>query len=34
MKLSRDALMHAYRQMAIIRQFEERLREEIKTGQI
>lgn len=34
MTLSRDALMRAYRQMATIRQFEERLHEEIKTGQI
>ncbi len=34
MQLSRDALLHAYRQMATIRQFEERLHEEIKTGQI
>lgn len=34
MTISRDALMRAYRQMATIRQFEERLHEEIKTGEI
>ncbi len=34
MQLSRDALLRAYRQMATIRQFEERLHDEIKTGEI
>ena len=34
MQLSRDQLLRAYRQMAIIRAFEERLHEEIKTGEI
>ena len=34
MQLSRDALLHAYRRMVTIRMFEERLHEEIKTGQI
>jgi pyruvate dehydrogenase E1 component alpha subunit len=34
MQLSRDALLGAYRRMATIRQFEERLHEEIKTGEI
>ena len=34
MQLSRDKLHRAYRQMAIIRAFEERLHEEIKTGDI
>jgi len=34
MQLSRDALLRAYCQMATIRQFEERLHEEIKTGRI
>jgi acetoin:2,6-dichlorophenolindophenol oxidoreductase subunit alpha len=33
-QLSRDQLLRAYRQMAIIRMFEERLHEEIKTGEI
>jgi acetoin:2,6-dichlorophenolindophenol oxidoreductase subunit alpha len=33
-QLSRDQLLRAYRQMAIIRAFEERLHEEIKTGEI
>lgn len=34
MQLSRDQLLRAYRQMAVIRAFEERLHEEIKTGEI
>jgi len=34
MQLSRDALLHAYRQMATIRAFEERLHAEIMTGEI
>jgi pyruvate dehydrogenase E1 component alpha subunit len=34
MQLSRDALVGAYRRMATIRAFEERLHEEIKTGEI
>jgi TPP-dependent pyruvate/acetoin dehydrogenase alpha subunit len=34
MQLSRDQLLRAYRQMATIRAFEERLHEEIKTGEI
>jgi acetoin:2,6-dichlorophenolindophenol oxidoreductase subunit alpha len=33
-QLSRNQLLRAYRQMAIIRVFEERLHEEIKTGEI
>ena len=34
MQLSRDALLGAYRRMATIRAFEERLHDEIKTGEI
>jgi pyruvate dehydrogenase E1 component alpha subunit len=34
MQLSRDDLVGAYRRMAIIRKFEERLHDEIKTGEI
>jgi len=34
MQLSREALLGAYRRMATIRQFEERLHEEIKSGEI
>jgi len=34
MQLSREELIGAYRRMATIRQFEERLHEEIKTGEI
>nr|WP_047169506.1 thiamine pyrophosphate-dependent dehydrogenase E1 component subunit alpha [Sphingomonas sp. Y57] len=34
MQLSREELVGAYRRMATIRQFEERLHEEIKTGEI
>ena len=34
MQLSREQLLRAYRQMAVIRSFEERLHEEIKTGEI
>ncbi len=34
MQLSREQLLDAYRQMATIRAFEERLHEEIKTGEI
>ncbi|WP_380875981.1 ABC transporter substrate-binding protein [Sphingomonas sp. DBB INV C78] len=34
MQLSRDELLGAYRRMATIRQFEERLHDEIKTGEI
>lgn len=34
MQLSRDALLRAYRQMKIIREFEERLHVEIATGEI
>lgn len=34
MQLSREALIGAYRRMATIRRFEERLHEEIKTGEI
>ena len=34
MQLSRDQLLRAYRQMVVIRMFEERLHEEIKTGEI
>ncbi|MBB4632404.1 thiamine pyrophosphate-dependent dehydrogenase E1 component subunit alpha [Sphingosinicella soli] len=34
MQLSRDDLLGAYRRMATIRQFEERLHDEIKTGEI
>ncbi len=34
MQLGRDALLGAYRRMATIRQFEERLHDEIKTGEI
>ncbi len=34
MQLSRDKLLRAYRQMAVIRAFEERLHDEIKTGDI
>ena len=34
MQLSREALLGAYRRMATIRQFEERLHDEIKTGEI
>lgn len=34
MQLDRDALIRAYKQMCTIRQFEDRLHEEIKTGEI
>lgn len=34
MQMSRDVMLAAYRQIATIRQFEERLHEEIKTGEI
>ncbi len=34
MQLSREALLHAYSQMKIIREFEERLHDEIQTGEI
>src|SRR5688500_13097737 len=34
MQLSRDQLIHAYRQMKTIRTFEERLHDEIMTGEI
>lgn len=34
MQLNRDALLRAYRQMKLIREFEERLHEEIQTGEI
>jgi acetoin:2,6-dichlorophenolindophenol oxidoreductase subunit alpha len=34
MQLSREQLLRAYRQMAVIRAFEERLHDEIKTGEI
>jgi len=34
LQLSRDALLQAYTRMATIRQFEERLHDEIKTGEI
>lgn len=34
MQLSRDALLRAYRQMKIIREFEERLHTEIATGEV
>jgi pyruvate dehydrogenase E1 component alpha subunit len=34
MQLSRDALLRAYRQMKVIREFEERLHIEIQTGEI
>lgn len=34
MQLSRDQLLNSYRRMATIRQFEERLHDEIKTGEI
>lgn len=34
MQMSREALLHAYRQMKIIREFEERLHEEIQSGEI
>ena len=34
MQLSRDALLRAYRQMKVIREFEERLHVEIMTGEI
>ncbi|WP_221796737.1 thiamine pyrophosphate-dependent dehydrogenase E1 component subunit alpha [Aquisediminimonas sediminicola] len=34
MQLSRDALLRAYRQMKVIREFEERLHTEIMTGEI
>ncbi|MEZ5743038.1 MAG: thiamine pyrophosphate-dependent dehydrogenase E1 component subunit alpha [Sphingomonadaceae bacterium] len=34
MQLSREALLRAYRQMKIIREFEERLHEEIQSGEI
>ena len=34
MTMSREAMLGAYRRMATIRQFEERLHEEIKTGEI
>jgi len=34
MQLSRDALLRAYRQMKVIREFEERLHVEIQTGEI
>src|ERR1700761_1391814 len=34
MQLSRDALVDAYRRMATIRVFEERLHDEIKSGEI
>jgi pyruvate dehydrogenase E1 component alpha subunit len=34
MQLSREALLRAYRRMKIIREFEERLHEEIQTGEI
>jgi len=34
MQLSREALLHAYRQMKVIREFEERLHIEITTGEI
>jgi pyruvate dehydrogenase E1 component alpha subunit len=34
MQLSREALLHAYRQMKVIREFEERLHVEIMTGEI
>ncbi|WP_068071616.1 thiamine pyrophosphate-dependent dehydrogenase E1 component subunit alpha [Novosphingobium lentum] len=34
MQLSRDALLRAYRQMKVIREFEERLHTEIQTGEI
>src|ERR671921_432459 len=33
-QLSREKLLHAYRQMKIIREFEERLHVEIATGEI
>jgi TPP-dependent pyruvate/acetoin dehydrogenase alpha subunit len=34
MQLSREALLRAYRQMKVIREFEERLHKEIQTGEI
>src|SRR3546814_5254317 len=34
MQLSREALLQAYRQMKVIREFEERLHSEIQTGEI
>jgi pyruvate dehydrogenase E1 component alpha subunit len=34
MQLNREALTRAYRQMKLIREFEERLHEEIQTGEI
>ena len=34
MQISREQMIHAYRRMVIIRQFEERLHDEIKTGDI
>ena len=34
MQLDRDSLLRAYRNMKIIRAFEERLHTEIKTGEI
>ena len=34
MQLSREALLRAYRQMKVIREFEERLHTEIMTGEI
>lgn len=34
MQLNRDELIHAYRQMKLIREFEERLHEEIQSGEI
>ena len=34
MQLSREALLRAYRQMKVIREFEERLHIEIMTGEI
>ena len=34
MQLDRDGLLSSYRKMATIRMFEERLHEEIKTGEI
>ena len=33
MQLNREALTRAYRQMKLIREFEERLHEEIQTGE-
>ena len=34
MQLSRDQLLQAYRQMKVIREFEERLHIDIQTGEI